>query len=113
MLYARSGVGKSSLLEAGLVPRLARMRQVRSLRRDPALALAGTLRKALYLDRDRDEDTPFTLLEAWRELEEHAGKPLVIILDQLEEAFTNPQRLDESPPQDGGECLNGDPRNVD
>ncbi len=50
LLYGRSGVGKSSLLEAGLIPRLEQTHRVVYRRRDQALGLWGTLRDALDVD---------------------------------------------------------------
>lgn len=77
LLFGATGVGKSSLLAAGLAPRLEASHEVVYLRRDGALGLAGTLAQAFGG-------------EAWREREENAGKPLVVILDQVEEAWTRP-----------------------
>ncbi len=90
LLYGQSGVGKSSLLDAGLTPRLrAKGYEVRYLRRDAGLGLVGTLTKAL------EADTSLNL--AWKNLEAKLQKPLVVILDQLEEAFTrqNPKQAQE------------------
>jgi Leucine-rich repeat (LRR) protein len=47
LLYGQSGVGKSSLLDAGLLPRLQQVAEVCYIRRDPALGLLGTFKKAL------------------------------------------------------------------
>ena len=78
LLFGATGVGKSSLLAAGLAPRLEATHEVVYLRRDGALGLAGTLRKAFGEPGD------------WQAWEEAAGKPLVVILDQAEEAWTRP-----------------------
>jgi WD40 repeat protein len=80
LLFGATGAGKSSLLAAGLQPRLEASHQVLYLRRDRAFGLAGTLARALG---DEDVDT------AWRR-KEAAGKPLAVILDQAEEAWTRP-----------------------
>jgi WD40 repeat protein len=47
LLYGQSGVGKSSLLDAGLLPRLEGEYQVTYVRRNRALGLSGTLKEAL------------------------------------------------------------------
>ena len=48
LLYGASGVGKSSLLDAGLLPRLdRRLYEVRYARRDPKAGLVGSLCEAL------------------------------------------------------------------
>ena len=86
LFYGQSGVGKSSLLAAGLLPRLEGSHAVRYVRRDQAQGLAGTLAVALGAGPDLD------LAGAWRDLESRAGRPLLVILDQMEELFTRPNR---------------------
>ncbi len=76
LLHGPSGVGKSSLLAAGLAPRLAPEHGWLHLRRDPERGLLGTLEARLGPD----------LAPGWRALE--AERPLVIAVDQLEEVFT-------------------------
>jgi WD40 repeat protein len=83
LLYGQSGVGKSSVLAAGLLPRLEASHRVHYLRRDPALGLFGTLMQPL----GAGADGPGT---AWRQAETDAQAPLLLILDQLEEVFTRP-----------------------
>ena len=89
LLYGQSGVGKSSLLEAGLIPRLEAVHEVRSARRLRDLGLLGSLRRALGGAND--------IAQGWRALEAQSDKPLTIILDQVEEAITQPRAdgLDE------------------
>lgn len=83
LLYGQSGVGKSSLLDAGLRPRLEHTHEIRYARRDQAAGLLGTLERAL----DGHDGTVHT---AWHALEATLGRPVVVILDQLEEVFTRP-----------------------
>ncbi|HEX9941448.1 MAG TPA: tetratricopeptide repeat protein [Thermoanaerobaculia bacterium] len=85
LLFGATGAGKSSLLAAGLAPRLEATHEVLYLRRDGALGLAGTLATAL-----KEKGTCDDLGAAWRAREEATGKPLVVILDQVEEAWTRP-----------------------
>jgi WD40 repeat protein len=84
LLYGQSGVGKSSLLDAGLLPRLLASHETRYSRRDQSLGLRGTLERALGIGAG------ISAAEAWHALEGSSGKPLLIVLDQAEEAFTRP-----------------------
>lgn len=85
LLYGQSGVGKSSLLEAGLMPRLEADYDVRYLRRRQEVGLLGTLSEALGA-----EASAKSIAEAWASAEESSGKPLLVILDQVEEVYTRP-----------------------
>ncbi|CAN94662.1 hypothetical protein predicted by Glimmer/Critica [Sorangium cellulosum So ce56] len=77
LVYGQAGVGKSSFLAAGLGPRLEEASVVRYCRR--GRALVETLRAELGSGQ--------TAREAWVSLERGAGKPLVLVLDQVEEAL--------------------------
>jgi len=89
LLYGQSGVGKSSLLEAGLFPRLEEEYDIRVFRRQPETGLPGHLAEALGLPGE--ETDAAQLLRQWKQLETQLGKTgLVIVLDQVEEVFTRP-----------------------
>lgn len=77
-LHGYSGVGKSSLLSAGLVPRLEEQRLVLYLRRDKSVGLAGGLRQL-------------------RKKAARSTGPVLYILDQVEEMFTDLSIADEQP----------------
>ena len=85
LFYGRSGVGKSSLLAAGLVPRLENSHTIFYLRRDQQLGLLTGLQVALG---DKTGDT--SLAAAWAAVKAHDKRPLLVILDQAEEVFTRP-----------------------
>ena len=89
--YGKSGVGKSSLLAAGLLPRLKQEHEVLYVRRDQKLGLWNSLANALEVPNGTVEKVK----QAWLKVENQ--KPLIFILDQVEEAFTrpNPELLNE------------------
>lgn len=150
LLYGQSGVGKSSLLEAGLQPRLETAYEILYLRRNGQIGLCNTMYYALLkaagypiefdtmiedlpnktdhvidvlksLGQDLGEQykteihslidkivsgttvpetpagvtpaPPATMTEAWKELEKKLNKPILIILDQVEEAYTRPNEI--------------------
>lgn len=88
LFYGQAGVGKSSLLSAGVVPRLSPAQQVRYVRRDRALGLLGTLGSALAAPGVAPGHTPTDVAATWHAAEAAAGRPITVILDQVEEAFT-------------------------
>ncbi|MGZ3303961.1 MAG: nSTAND1 domain-containing NTPase, partial [Isosphaeraceae bacterium] len=90
LYYGPTGVGKSSVLAAGLLPRLELGHEVLYLRRDSNLDLLRTLRMGLAPgDRMDQPSTASELAELWRACE-RPDRPLVVVLDQAEEAFTHP-----------------------
>jgi WD40 repeat protein len=84
LLYGQSGVGKSSLLEAGLMPRLESSHAIQYHRRQQEIGLLETLLKALGATEK------MTLAQAWLALENASQKPVIVILDQIEEVYTRP-----------------------
>ncbi len=78
LLYGQSGVGKSSLLESGLFPRLESGYHIVYKRRNRENGLAHTLQEAI----NSFPQPP--------EAQGTSKKKSVIILDQVEEVFTDP-----------------------
>jgi WD40 repeat protein len=104
LLYGQSGVGKSSMLAAGLIPRLEATCEVRYLRRDQQTGLLGTLRGAfIEAGTSLSISGSMHFSQDWLELERQLGKPLVIILDQVEEIVTRPN---PDLPHEGDDFLN-------
>ena len=83
--YGQTGVGKTSVLAAGLLPRVETLFATRYCRRSAQDGLLGTLRDELAPGAK-----PFDLGSACLKIEHEAQRPLAIVLDQAEEAFTKP-----------------------
>jgi len=95
LFYGESGVGKSSLLDAGLLPRLENDYTVQYIRRDAKKGLTSSLLEALQnfsaitASAIRNHQSEIGI-ETWRQIEAATGHPLIVILDQVEETFTQP-----------------------
>ncbi len=97
-LYGQSGVGKSSLLAGGLSPRLRIQHEVVYIRRNPQKGLVGVLEesiKTLAKKSNFELQTNFNIEVTWRKIEAMQQKPLVLIIDQVEEAYTRPFEFQE------------------
>ncbi len=88
LLCGQSGVGKSSLLLAGLLPRIEASHKVNICRREQDKTLSQLLCAALGMDEN--EPSPEKWASAWVDRETQGGKPLVLVLDQAETVFTRP-----------------------
>lgn len=87
LFYGRSGVGGSPLLDAGLLPRLAQVQRVVYMRRDQEQGLLGTLIGDFLGSFSVSGKT----LDASHR-QQQANQPLTLILDQVEEHFTRPNK---------------------
>lgn len=84
LYFGQSGVGKSSLLDAGVLPRLRRDHDVVYLRRGGD-GLVATLKAALF-----EGPSNGSIKEAWLAREQQRRQPFVVFLDQIEEVYTRP-----------------------
>ena len=96
LLYGQSGVGKSSLLHAGVVPRLREVPDLavvtfRSWGGDPVAGLSAAICAAAGVEPSAGEST---LAGAIAACTRRLGRDMVVILDQFEEYFVYHPRED-------------------
>lgn len=89
LLYGESGVGKSSLLHAGVLPRVRSSRELEPLivsawRGDPIATLASAARELTGMNLPEQEPP---LVETLAECARQLDRDLLVILDQFEEYF--------------------------
>lgn len=89
LLSGASGVGKSSLLHAGLMPRLKSKQDIIYLSRDGKMSLTNLLFNALCEKNNSKTTENREFSEIWQEIEAKSGNPLSCIIDQAERVFTN------------------------
>ncbi|HAS39477.1 MAG TPA: hypothetical protein DCS93_03320 [Microscillaceae bacterium] len=96
LLYGQSGVGKSSLLAAGLKPRLEANYEVKYLRLGETKGLESMFSLALQGDESASL-SPEEAAKTWHRIETQSDRQLMIIFDQFEEVFTKntPQKAKE------------------
>ncbi len=90
LLYGQAGVGKSSFLDAGLLPRLQWKHQIYYVRRDQGKSLLETLHESLNDLGGQTAQSSESLAALWIAAEKRCGKPLIVFLDQIEEVYTHP-----------------------
>nr|MCU0394173.1 hypothetical protein [Thermoflexibacter sp.] len=90
LLYGQSGVGKSSLLDAGVLPRLEQVSKVVYIRRNQDKGLLGTLTEALGITTDNGQPSPPSVenLPAKNSNSEEKSQQSTVI-QQLEELLNN------------------------
>ena len=104
-LYGGSGAGKSSLLAGGLVPKLrAEGQPVALIRRPHEPDLAGRLLDDLLADREAvpsaANDTS-SFIDGLLEVRRLAGRPPLLVIDQLETLLRRPDSEPSTPASEG------------
>ncbi len=96
LFHGQSGVGKSSFLNAGLIPRLKVECRVLLKERSKEKGLANDFIEAIQESAESCLTAPLTgvtPLDLWLEIEEQTQQPFILIIDQVEEVFTRPSAL--------------------
>ncbi|MCB1808574.1 MAG: hypothetical protein KDJ99_26500, partial [Candidatus Competibacteraceae bacterium] len=94
LLFGQSGVGKSSVLAAGVLPRLEGAFDIAYLRRTPSSETVAAIHRLLNPEAKADESNTLTLLHAWQQREQRRHKPLLLVLDQLDDLLRLPPNDD-------------------
>ncbi len=96
LLHGQSGVGKSSLLHAGFIPRMENKGYRVKYQRRSQDGLVVTFRELLqeaYIEAGIPKPMPKNLHQCWQKIEvKDGGEGLIIILDQAEELFTQQKK---------------------
>ena len=92
LLYGQSGVGKSSMLDSGVLPRLEQEHTVKYIRRDHTIGVLGTLRQALGLEALPDQteyEAQETALQIHEEQFQEKIAPLASLVPKLDDELKN------------------------
>lgn len=87
-LYGRSGVGKSSLLAAGVVPRIELTQSIRYIRVRKDESIATSISSTLNCQSNFEE-----IYKKWRSIEKTQKKPLTLVLDQFENILYESEKI--------------------
>jgi CubicO group peptidase (beta-lactamase class C family) len=94
-VYGRSGVGKSSLLAAGLIPRIRKTQHIIYVRWTSELSATALIASIFSCQPDYK-----SVLQGWLTMEEQLKQPVSIIIDQFEGSILAGSTADE--PTDPG-----------
>jgi hypothetical protein len=103
ILWGESGCGKTSFLQAGLIPELTKRGQMQGIYiqfsdKEPLITVKKALNKTLKLALSNEELEQLDLLSVLRKAIEVAQKPLILFFDQFEQFFVHYQSAEARQP---------------
>jgi tetratricopeptide (TPR) repeat protein len=103
ILWGESGCGKTSFLQAGLIPELTKRGQMQGIYiqfsdKEPLITVKKALNKTLKLALSNEELEQLDLLSFLRKAIEVSQKPLILLFDQFEQFFVHYQSAEARQP---------------
>jgi Fe2+ or Zn2+ uptake regulation protein len=103
ILWGESGCGKTSFLQAGLIPELTKRGQMQGIYiqfsdKEPLITVKKALNKTLKLALSNEELEPLDFLSVLRKAIEVTQKPLILFFDQFEQFFVHYQSAETRQP---------------
>ena len=103
ILWGESGCGKTSFLQAGLIPELTKRGQMQGIYiqfsdKEPLITVKKALNKTLKLAFSNEELEQLDLLSVLKKAIEVTQKPLILLFDQFEQFFVHYQSKEARQP---------------
>ncbi|MEA5533593.1 tetratricopeptide repeat protein [Crocosphaera sp. XPORK-15E] len=103
ILWGESGCGKTSFLQAGLIPELTKIDRDQGIYiqfsdKDPLITIKKTLNRELNLNLSIEEIEQLDLIDVFNESIRIAEKSLILFFDQFEQFFVHYQSADARHP---------------
>jgi hypothetical protein len=102
-LWGESGCGKTSFLQAGLIPELTKRGQMQGIYiqfsdKEPLITVKKALNKTLKLALSNEDLEQLDFLSVLRKAIEVTQKPLILLFDQFEQFFVHYQSVETRQP---------------